>query len=182
MKIKNIAIIMATIVCAIATPLVTSSCSSSDEPDDKPVTDRVVTSVDFTYTLVFNADMLAAYNISITYTDGSDMGTTETVTSSNWTRTVHARQVPATFIHTVSLTPKPGINPNREYTLLTDIEYVYNALNKHGQTVVSKEHSGSVATYNLKGEYIPERVNLLSNWLSEKYVVDANGDVKQGFY
>ncbi|MEG1589052.1 MAG: hypothetical protein RR354_06960 [Mucinivorans sp.] len=111
-----------TLIAAMAIPMLfsLSSCNLNDEFKDEEPEKTYKGSFEFTYNA--SADLLAVANIEISYNDETGKLVTETVTTTQWTKKVIYKKLPATagfkITHTVKNplpTDKPSVHLVSKY-------------------------------------------------------------------
>ncbi|MEG1720060.1 MAG: hypothetical protein RR306_07015 [Clostridia bacterium] len=95
-----------TLIAAMAIPMLfsLSSCNLNDEFKDEEPAKTYKGSFEFTYNA--SADLLAVANIEISYNDETGKLVTETVTTTQWTKKVIYKKLPATAGFKIAYTVK----------------------------------------------------------------------------
>ncbi len=174
MKKRNLIISAFSLLCMIAMSVVVTACGGSDDPSSDP-TDSKVNSVEFTYEMEFDNQLLSLCNVSVTYTDGNGNSQTEQVTANEWSKTVRANAVPATLKRTVNLTLKSAPVAGSKYDLRIREGYSYNALNKSGIALLSGSDHSIVAPKGIESDKLETYITQLNSILTTTYTVKSDG-------
>ncbi|MBO7589678.1 MAG: hypothetical protein J6T18_09690 [Bacteroidaceae bacterium] len=157
------------------TVAVFTACNKEVEPE-KPQKDTVPAKVSLTFTYMNTQDILDYCDVVVEYNDGTG-AKTETVTSTNWTKTLTADlPVTFTFNRRVTLKTDKDITKADKISYTTGYSYEYEILNAAGESLDIMDSNRFTNSSSASGEKMVKLINEKKLDQINTFRVDKDGN------